>query len=156
MKYLLFVIVRGYLKIFYCSSSIPSAFSGKQEKVEYFKGCESGTEEKLRSGCNSGTSGVSSSNSFHLSLGFYSGWKANTHRFGSGVAILTSSDGLISLLRHWIWSNEGLSFLALKAFLFWAAGGNPLPVGGMDASLSPLQGSGCSYHSRAVIRFEKM
>lgn len=32
MKYLLFVAVRGYLGIFYCSSSAPSAFYVKGEK----------------------------------------------------------------------------------------------------------------------------
>lgn len=75
MKYLLFVAVRGYLEIFYCSSSVPSAFSGKGEKVEYFKGCESGMGEKLGRG---GLIHVllvflSFSSSFHLSLGSYSG-----------------------------------------------------------------------------------
>lgn len=47
MKYLLFVAVKGYLGIFYCSSSVPSVFYRKGEKAEYFKGCESGTGEKL-------------------------------------------------------------------------------------------------------------
>lgn len=39
--------MRGYLEIFYCSFSVPSAFSRKGGKVEYFKGSEPGTGEKL-------------------------------------------------------------------------------------------------------------
>lgn len=52
-----------------------------------------------------------------------------------------------SLLGHQISGNLGLSSLSLKASLRWAAGGDALPVGGVDVSLSPLQGSGCLHHS---------
>lgn len=37
--------------------------------------------------------------------------------------------------------------VALKASQCWAAGGDALPVGGVDVSSSPLQRSGCSHQN---------
>lgn len=102
--------MRGYLEIFYCSFSVPSASSRKGGKVEYFKGCEPGTGEKL---------GLCAC-VIHVLLVFFHSWNHSIwdldltqvekpkHTDLKVMGLFSLQVPVNSLLGHWIWSNSFL------------------------------------------------
>lgn len=150
--------MRGYLEIFYCSFSVPSASSRKGGEVEYFKGCELGTGEKL---------GLCAC-VIHVLLVFFHSWTHSIwdldltqvekpkHTDLKVMGLFSLQVPVNSLLGHWIWSNSFLPS-CFESPVLGCRRGDVLPSLLQEVwMLSPLQGSACSRRSWAVISSEKM